>query len=321
MGTPGMSWNFGDLAGSGSGDPSPMRAGLLRDWPFALSCDDAPTVSSEGRAVTEDPERLDSIRTELIAQRVRHCTAFVVGHNAEGQEARLRRWLDAGYQLGNHTFSHLRASRVSGDEFIADVKRCDELLAAVGAFARGQPRLFRFPSLDRGYDQRHREALAARVRDLGYTIAHASVDFFDYLFEEPLGAAERGNEAALLESILERYAEVAASACAHEARRVHRGLGRTVPLIAFFHCGPTSALGLRRVLTRLRGVRWCTQTEALADDLYVRFDRQYETNGRVARSLLQRTLRERVTGKLAALSAWPGLFAQRRLGPLWPFLA
>lgn len=316
-----MSFTLGDLAGSGRGDPSPMRAGLLRDWPFALSCDDAPTVSSEGRVVDEDPERLDVIRTELTAQRVRHCTAFVVGRNAEGQEARLRRWLDAGYQLGNHTFSHLRASRVGSDEFLADVRRCDELLAAVGAFAQGQPRLFRFPSLDRGDDPRHREGLAGRIRDLGYTIAHASVDFFDYLFEEPLGAAERSGDSALVESILERYVEVAASACAYEARRVHRGLGRTVPLIAFFHCGPTSALGLRRVLTCLRGVRWCTQAEALADDLYVTFDRFYGSNGRVARSLLQRTLRERVTGKLAALSAWPGLFAQRRLGPLWPFLA
>ncbi|MEZ5964001.1 MAG: polysaccharide deacetylase family protein [Planctomycetota bacterium] len=307
-----MSWNRGIRELSG---------GLLRDWPFSLSCDDAPTIGAEGRLLTEDPARLDRLCDVLQAHGVRHCTAYVLGAHAEGQEDRLRRWLEAGYRLGNHTYSHRRASESTVDEFVADVHRCDELLQAVGAFADDRPRLFRFPSLDRGATVRERAAMADGVRSLGYTIAHATVDLFDYLFEEPIAAAERAGDLARLDTALQRYAEVALASCAYEARHVHRQLGRTVPLIAFFHCGPTSTIGLDRVLGQLRGVRWCSQVEALADPLYREFDASPQFNGRVSRAMLPRDLRERVFGRLASLSTWPGLFAQRRLGPLWPFMA
>jgi len=307
-----MSWNLGirDLSG-----------GLLRDWPFSLSCDDAPTIGSEGRDLVEDPERMDRLCELLQVRGVRYCTAYVLGEQAVGQDDRLRRWLRAGYTLGNHTFSHRRASEVSVGAFLADVRRCDELLASVGAFAESRPRLFRFPSLDRGATARDRAAIADGVRALGYSVAHASVDLFDYLFEEPVAAAERTGDRARLETVLQRYAEVAVASCAYEARRVHRQLGRTVPLIAFFHCGPTSTSGLGRVLDQLGSVRFCAQTEALEDDLYREFDASPQYNGRVSRAMLRRDLRERLVGRLASLSIWPGLFAQRRLGPLWPFMA
>lgn len=307
-----MSWNRGIRALSG---------GLLRDWPFALSCDDAPTIGAEGRLLSEDPERLDRLREVLQARGVRHCTAYVLGQHALGQEDRLHRWLQAGYWLGNHTFSHRRASESGVAEFVADVQRCDELLRAVGAFDAGRPRLFRFPSLDRGATTRERAAIADGVRDLGYVIAHASVDLFDYLFEEPVSLAERAGDSARLETVLQRYAEVALASCAYEARHIHRQLGRTVPLIAFFHCGPTSTVGLDRVLGQLQGVRWCSQAEALQDPFYREFDASPQFNGRVSRAMLRRDLRERFFGRLASLSTWPGLFAQRRLGPLWPFMA
>lgn len=298
-----------------------LSGGLLRDWPFALSCDDAPTVASEGRAFAEDPERMDRLREVLLARGVRHCTAFVLGAHAVGQEPRLQRWLQAGYRLGNHTFSHRRASESSVEEFVADVLRCDELLRSVGAFDDGGVRLFRFPSLDRGATVRDRARMADAVHDLGYAVAHASVDLFDYLFEEPVTAAQRDGDLARLDTVLRRYAEVAVASCAYEARRVHRQLGRTVPLVAFFHCGPTAAIGFDRVLEQLGPVRWCAQTEALDDPLYREFDASPQFNGRVSRAMLRRDLGERLLGRLASLSAWPGLFAQRRLGPLWPFTA
>lgn len=312
MGTAGMSWSFG-IHG--------LKGGVLKGWPLALSCDDAPTIGREGRALAEDPERMDVLREVLLRRRVRHCTAYVLGALAVGQEDRLRRWLDAGFTLGNHTFSHWRASEVRVEDFVADVRRCHELLESVGAFADGRPRLFRFPSLDRGASTRERAAIAEGVRGLGYTVAHASVDLFDYLFEEPVAAAERAGDETRLATVLQRYAEVAVASCAYEARRVHRLLGRTVPLVAFFHCGHASARGLDRVLAELGDVRYCAQTEALGDELYRAFDAAPEYNGRVSRAMLHRSLRERLVGRLAALSAGPGLFAQRRLGPLWPFMA
>src|SRR5262245_24482188 len=75
----------------------------------ALTLDDAPSIVEHG--VASDPSHMDAIRETLVAHGVRDCVAFVVGTTARGHEASLERWLDAGYELGNHTFDHRRASR------------------------------------------------------------------------------------------------------------------------------------------------------------------------------------------------------------------
>lgn len=264
---------------------------------------------------------MDALRAVLREQGVPHCVAFVIGSRARGQEAVLGRWLEAGYELGNHTFDHLHASRSGPGAFLESVARCDALLAAVGAFGAGRRRWFRYPFLDRGADPAARAALAAGLRELGYAPVHASVDLYDHRYEAALAAAEAAGDGARAARILARYQEVAWRSVRYGAARSRAHAGRPVPQIPFFHFGRVSERGLAGVLERMRaaGALWCPVAEAAADPLHREFEGAYERRGLLVRGY-PTPLGVRVTRALARLSERLGWFGQRQLGPRWPYL-
>ena len=99
--------------------------------PVALTFDDLPTL-----ALNSAPKYAEITTVRLIRGLRRQrlpATGFVVGdqlegvHRATGRRL-LRRWLNAGFELGNHTYSHNSLSTVPIDEYIADVERDDALL-------------------------------------------------------------------------------------------------------------------------------------------------------------------------------------------------
>ena len=282
---------------------------------LSVTLDDAPTVAHD-----RNPDRLDQLREAFQRIGIDHCTAFVIGETAVDNEDVLERWLDAGYTLGNHTFRHRKASDSSPSEFVADVERCDAFLQQLGAFADGRPKLFRFPFLDRG-SRAHRETIDTAIRDLGYGIAHASIDWFDYRFDslwhEVLAAGEVDDAAA----IEDRHVMAGLRTTLYEVRRGRAIVDHEPAHIAYAHCNETTARCLPQLLIALResGVKFVSAEDALRDDIFTSFDRKPLPTGRVLQAMATRDWRERLHRKLAQWSANLGLFRQRRLGPLWPY--
>ncbi|MHC4860778.1 MAG: polysaccharide deacetylase family protein [Planctomycetota bacterium] len=145
-----------------------------RSASLALTLDDAPSVLPRGEALEHDPSRMDRVREVLLEEGVADCVAFVTGQAAEDHEAPLSRWLESGYELGNHTHDHPRCSAVSTSSFLESLDRCDRFLEALGAFEGGRQRWLRFPYLDRGADPDTRAELMRALADRGYRAACAS---------------------------------------------------------------------------------------------------------------------------------------------------
>ncbi len=289
----------------------------------ALTCDDAPTIYSRPGGIEPDPARLDRVRQGLREHGVRHCVAFVVGRSVLGQREPLVRWLEAGYELGNHTFQHLAASGVNPAEFLADVARCDQLLASIGAFAAGRPRLFRFPYLDRGPSPQARLALTAEVKAMGYTIVSGTVDFYDHLYEEPLARALAQGQQRQAQMVEARYLETACRSVAYRARWIRRTPGPELTHIALFHAGLISPAVLPRLLDRMarQEVVWSSLTQALAHPFYRRAEEDLAQTGLIDYQYRSRTLAERVKRKLVEYSCRLNWMQQDRFGPCWPYLA
>ena len=64
----------------------------------------------------------------------------------------LRRWLDAGAELGNHGYSHRDLNLVPLDEFEQDVLKGERVLRPLLAERHAAPRFFRHPFLHTGRD-------------------------------------------------------------------------------------------------------------------------------------------------------------------------
>jgi len=275
---------------------------------FCLTIDDAPSVEEPG--VSFDATRMDRVREVLTAEGWKDCCAFVVGRRAEPEV--LRRWLDAGFALGNHTWHHVPASQVSASDFLASVDACDRLLEELGAFER-HPRWFRFPHLDRGPDEETRRRLQRSLQGRGHRIAPASVEFYDHLFD-PLFEGAASEQAR--RAVEERYLAVARRSlnAAHVG-----GLGK--PLVAYVHFGAISVAAFPKLLSIIResGFVEAPLEEALGDPFYIAANADFSQNG-LAGTPSYRSLGHRVLSRANALAARVGLFRQHELGALWPYL-
>lgn len=94
---------------------------------MALSFDDVPT-----------PEGVDAILRILDAADVK-ATFFLIGDRLEKFPDQAERLLEAGHELGNHTYSHQRNLMRSREFYRDEVRKTDALLRKAGA----EPTLFR----------------------------------------------------------------------------------------------------------------------------------------------------------------------------------
>lgn len=309
-------------ASGGASCPTPPAwyvARVPREIVAALTIDDAPSIAAAAGAVAFDPARLDAVREQLQHAGIAHCVAFVIGAHARGSEARLERWLQAGYELGNHSDDHARASDVDRADFTASLVRCDALLRSVGAFEAGRARYFRFPFGDRGRTPAARRDLVAACTDLGYVIADVSIDLYDHCYEAPLAAALAG-QPAHTRAIEARYLTTAERSMRRAARLGRRRFGAGHVHVATCHFGLVTERTLLRLLARLRArVRWSPLAQAVGSPAYARNLGDPERNGILAGQLRSATS-ERVMRPFARYTHRADWFAQQALGPRWPHL-
>ncbi len=96
----------------------------------ALSFDDGPT-----------PEGVDAVLATLKSRNIK-ATFFLIGNRMEKWPGQGRRLLDAGHELGNHSYTHTKMLGKWPSTYDAEVQKTDRLLKAEGA---ANPVLFRPP--------------------------------------------------------------------------------------------------------------------------------------------------------------------------------
>ena len=91
----------------------------------ALSFDDGPRAGGE----------FDTLLA-LLASRHAHATFFVIGQELAAHPELARRLLDAGHEIGNHTWTHPHLDSISIDSVRIEIARTDSLLRALGVRGR-----------------------------------------------------------------------------------------------------------------------------------------------------------------------------------------
>ena len=103
--------------------------------------------------------------------------------------------LEAGHEIGNHSFSHPEFSKITFEEARAEIEKTDELICrAYGEAGREIKRLFRFPYGDVGYLKRKtggcvehgsrdkKDEIAAFLKTMKYKTVFWDVDSQDWLY-------------------------------------------------------------------------------------------------------------------------------------------
>jgi peptidoglycan/xylan/chitin deacetylase (PgdA/CDA1 family) len=194
---------------------------------------------------------------------------FVNGHHDKTLGAdKLRRlldlWLDAGADLGNHTYSHLDINNVPLAEYTANVTLGEPILRAALA-ARGKSlRYFRHPYLHAGPTVEIKAGLQRFLDDAGYRVAPVTLDNSDYMYAALYTRAEhrdrvRTEYIPYMESVVEFF-----------ERRSVEVAGREFPQVLLIHANALNADLMTDLLEmfRRRGYGFVTLDTALADAAY-----------------------------------------------------
>ena len=187
-----------------------------------------------------------------------------VDFGPEGLREVLELWLDAGADLGNHSYSHLNINRVPLEEYTADVTRGEPLVKTALAARGRELRYFRHPFLFTGPTPEIKAGMQAFLDAEGYVVAPVTFDNADYMFASLYTRAEfreRARQAYVpyMESVVASF-EAASVALT----------GREFPQVLLLHANELNADLMPELLAmfRRRGYEFVTLERALADAVY-----------------------------------------------------
>ena len=176
----------------------------------------------------------------------------------------LNQWLDAGAQLGNHSYSHPDLNNVPLAQYTADITRGETPLRDVLA-ARGQKLVyFRHPFLHVGATPENKQGLAQFLSQQGYVVAPVTFDTADYAWAASYLRPEDHARAA------SGYLPYMESVVSFFEQRAVEVVGREFPQILLIHANQLNADQMPELLAmfRRRGYRFVTLQEALRDSAY-----------------------------------------------------
>jgi len=247
----------------------------------AITFDDLPgppggLVSNDVAALRENTRKLLATFGKLeipVVGFVNEGKLFVDGESPAEAEARiavLRTWVAAGYELGNHTYSHHSLNRTPLEEFQADLIRGEPVTRGLLAEKNLKLRYFRHPFLQVGLDLDKRQAFEGFLKTRGYTIAPVTIDNDDYVFAAIYAAALRRGDreaAAKIGADYRRYMDTVFSFALEVSRRL---TGREIRQILLVHANALNADHFAGVAQSMkaRGYRFITLEEALKDQAY-----------------------------------------------------
>lgn len=184
-------------------------------------------------------------------------------------EAALDVWRQAGYPLGNHTYSHLGLSQApSLEAWEADARAGEAVLKK--HMAGHDWHVLRYPFLDAaGTGARHDGALDW-LKKQGYRIADVSLGFDDWAYTETYARCLAKNDAAAIAGMKASYFRRVDQQLVRTKAMSQRVYGRMIPLVLLTHMGAWSAATLPEVMKRLdaAGAHYVKLDQAQSDAAY-----------------------------------------------------
>ena len=245
------------------------------DRQIAITIDDLPAGAAQFMSAKE----ITDMTTRLLAT-LKQYQIPAVGFVNEGKlyklgevDARinaLNLWLDAGFELGNHTFGHTSLNKAGLKDFEESVIRGETVTRLLLAQHGKKMRYFRHPYLDTGRDLQTRLDAEAFLVARGYRIAPVTMDAWDWAYAGIYDDAKKRGDSALQQQVVASYLSYTATVFDYYEHFSKDLLGYEPKQIILLHGNNLEAehIGELFDLLRKRGYRFVTLEDALSDQAY-----------------------------------------------------
>ena len=245
---------------------------------ICITLDDLP-------AITYDYKNLE-FKRELIGKLIRTFRAYEIpaigfvnesklyenGKLSEQKVDLLRTWLEAGYELGNHTYAHKDYHKVTFDKFTEDILKGERVCKDLVKEYDQQYIYFRHPFLHVGLDKTKHDLLKNFLGEHDYIEAPVSIDNDDYIFAYAYSKASFKGDQELMRKIGKDSVSYMEKKLLYFQRQSEKLLRRNVKQILLLHANLINAdyLDDLAAMYQSLGYRFISMKEALEDDAYER---------------------------------------------------
>ncbi|THD64786.1 polysaccharide deacetylase family protein [Phenylobacterium sp.] len=257
-----------------------IAAGLALAWasnaaaePVAVTFDDVPYLS-----LTAALDYQQTTTRELLAGlKHNHIPAigFVNEIKLEGPDkpqrvALLTAWLNAGMDLGNHSYSHISLTHTPVADYIADVAKGERVTRALMAMRGEAPHWFRHPYLETGATAEARTAFESWLGEHGYRVAPVSMENSDWVFALPYDDAVLHGDKADADHIRRSYLDFTAKVIPWYQEAADDVLGRRPAFVLLLHASRLNAdsIGELAKILKADGLKPVPLHQAMKDPAY-----------------------------------------------------
>lgn len=246
--------------------PRPLRV--------ALTFDDLPDLMYDDHNDAQIAALMNGIIGHLTREHI-PAIGFVnedklldeAGNLDPARVALLDHWLDAGLQLGNHTYSHEGVSDVGVAEYENDILKGERVIRSLSEKHGQTLTWFRHPYLDTGKTVEERETVDRFLADHAYRIAPVTIDDSEWIFAMAYGHTHNPITRWRIGSAYLRYMELRFAWYEARSRTVFH---REIPQILLLHADELNAALLPKLIEmiRRRGYAFISIDDAMRDPSY-----------------------------------------------------
>jgi len=269
--TPGPNWpTFLTFASRYIRGPAVAAAAADTSPEIALTFDDLPAHGPLPNGLTRE-DIANSIIKALQDAHSPQVYGFVNAKRLEEDPSTaqvLQLWRDAGFPLGNHTFSHMDLNTNSLDAFEQNLLADEPTLQK---FMGDQDwHWLRFPFLREGDTVEKHHAIAAFLKEYRYKVAEVTLSFGDYAYNEPYARCLAKNDYVGIEQLKQSYMSGAAESLVQGEKMSNLVYGRDIKHVMLLHIGAFETVMFPQLLDLLkqRGFKLITLQEAASDPAY-----------------------------------------------------
>ena len=243
---------------------------------IAVTVDDLPVISTRKDVET---------RRKITAKLLKHITGAkvpAIGFVNEGkmyaagdvpnesQVDLLRQWLDAGLELGNHTYSHRSLNNIELKDYQNDILRGEIITKKLLKAKNKEMRYFRHPFLHTGLSLEVKDGLDRFLAAHNYTIAPVTIDNADWIFARAYDNAFDKGDKKLMKRVGSAYVPYLENKMDYWERQSVKLFGREIKQILLLHANFINSDyfdDIARMLKK-RGYKFVALDEALRDEAY-----------------------------------------------------
>jgi peptidoglycan/xylan/chitin deacetylase (PgdA/CDA1 family) len=241
----------------------------------AITIDDLPAGSANAMSAATISEMTSKLLGMLRDQKVpvvgfvNEQKLYKFGEVDERIKA-LRMWLDYGFELGNHTFSHSSLNKVGLKAWEDDVVQGESVTRMLLAEHKMKLRYFRHPYLDTGRDLQTRRQAEAFLVERGYHIAPVTLDAWDWMYAGVYEDAKKRGDTASQQELARSYLSYSDAVFSYSEQLSKQMIGYEPKQILLLHANQLEADHISALieLMRKRGYRFITLEDALTDLAY-----------------------------------------------------